>query len=188
MAIIKQTDWTPPVVATHGTVQQIGENPTRTYRELLMAEDVNGDPVPYRYDNGIAAGAIAYLRIPHAMSVGAGVGNVTPPVVVTPVATGVNDPSRIPDVVIPMLVTDMADVATNRPGVSVELVWDAAQALGLPVIDTGMWADENYIYIAIYNDNTAGTATTVVSFVVYVEYTHSVITNEIVTGTYYQMT
>ena len=188
MAIIRQSDWAPPLTTqtvpagSHDTVQQIGENPTRTYRELLMAEDAAGEPIPYRYDSAINAGAVAYLRIPHAMSVGAGVGNVTPPAVVTPVATGVNDPSRIPDVVIPMLVTDLADIGTNLAGVSLELIWDAAQALGLPNINTGMWADENYIYIG----NAA--PTTVVSFVVYVEYTHSVITNEIVTGTYYQMT
>jgi len=183
MAIIKVTDWTPPDVTPHATVQQLGQTPERTYRQLLMAEDANGSPIPYSFGGAINAGDQAFVRIPHAFSVGAAVGDLTPPATVTPVATGVNDPSRIPDVVIPVLIEDVAHAAGAAV---IALVWDAAAGLGADAPSTGMWADENYIYLSIRNPTAAQINR--VDFVVYVEYTQSVISNEVVTGTYYYMT
>lgn len=187
MAIIKQTDWPPIVVTTHATVQQVGDVPKRAYRELLMAENANGIPIPYDYDDNINAGNVHFIRIQHGMSVGAGVGALGvgggAVQTVTPVATGVQDPSRIPDVVIPVLVEDQS---APSGGATIALMWDPNQQQGLPVSSTGMWADENYIFLAIRNPTAA--AINRVKFVVYVEYTHSIITNEIVTGAYYYLT
>jgi hypothetical protein len=175
MSIIRQTDWQPPVTTTFPTVQDLRENPDGPYRELLMAEDENGEAVPYQYI-GIVGGTVVYVRIPHALSIGA---------LGTQVDAASVAHSRIPDVVIPLVVENVdPDLGLSHGAVDVRLVWDATQAL--TALDgrqssTGIWADENFVYLALRN---VSAATADVSFVVYVEYTHSVIRNEIVTADY----
>lgn len=162
MAVIKQHDWEPPVTTTFPTLQKLKQNPDGPYRELLMADDGNGNPVPYKSVSGIV------VRVPHALYIEPGTAT---------------DEARIPDVVIPILVADMtaedgADHPTTIQGVN--LVWAPTSTIGLSATPTtGMWIDENYVYLYI-----AGSGGENVAFVVYVEYTHSIITNEIVTGTY----
>jgi hypothetical protein len=135
-------------------VQNLGENPERAYRELLMGEDENGNPIPYNAPTGTV------IRIPHSMSLGGAVID-----------------ARIPDVVIPVPIADMG--AFGPPDAIISLLWDPNNALAIPNgPSTGMWVDEDHVYLFI------GGSKGSVSFVVYVEYTHSVIRNEIITGAY----
>lgn len=167
MPIIKQTDWVPPVTTTHTTMQQLNERPYRTYRELLMADDGQGNPIPYSY--AVVSGHTVTLRIPHALSDPALAPGAGGPFVAGAAA------NRIPDVVVPVTVAP----STETPTVHMALLWEP----GLAVANrpsTGMWADENYVYIVLYND---AQATRTHRFVIYVEYTHSAITNEIVPET-----
>lgn len=154
MAIIPIPDWVPPDTATFDTVQKLKQNPDGPYRELLMAEDADGNPVPYKVPTG---GEAALIRVPHGLS--------------TP-----GNP-RIPDVVVPVPV---ADLAAEAFGVGLPLL---AWAPGV-VPDgskTGMWADDEYIYLLVL-----GFGFDQADFVVYIEYTHSIIRNEIITGEYYE--
>jgi hypothetical protein len=163
MSIIRVVDWVPPNAATFPTMQDYRENPDGPYRELLMAEDENGDPIPYNVPTG------SVVRIPHAMGIGSqGVQGQ---------AVGVAQ-ARIPDVVIPVLVADMV---LGPPDGLVSLLWDATGIVaGGP--STGMWVDENYVYLYVGGDRALNA-----SFVVYVEYTHSVIRNEVVTADYFTL-
>ena len=165
MSIIKQTDWVPPDNTTFPTLQRLRQNPDGPYRELLMAEDPNsGEPIPYNVPTGTA------VRIPHAMSLGS--------LGVDGQAASASD-ARIPDVVIPVMVTD---TVLGPPDGIVSLIWDAIGALGPNGSSTGMWVDEDYVYLYV-----GGGQGLTASVVVYVEYTHSIIRNEIVTGEYYPL-
>lgn len=162
MAIIKQTDWQPPVTTTFTTLQRLGENPVRAYRELLMAEDANGDPIPYR----ILGSSI--IRVPYGMAY------ANPATV---------NQSRVPDVVIPIVVTNLTYADPPTTGAIVCPVWVPTPPVPLlHTPSTGMWVDENYIYLAVVDSNPFGSDP--VDFIVYVEYTHSIIRNEVITGDY----
>jgi hypothetical protein len=170
MAIFRTQTWVPPVATTFPTVQDYRENPDGPYRELLMAADVNGIPVPFLFDVVLPAGGRTYIRIPHALSIGStGAAGQA--------ASAVN--GRIPDVVIPIPIVPVDD--TIAPAAVVIPAWNTDAAHLTPGSTTGMFADEDYIYLCVIG---AGRAAAHVYFVVYVEYTHSVITNEIVTTTY----
>jgi hypothetical protein len=119
-----------------------------------MADDGEGNPIPYRIPTG---GEAALVRIPHDLS--------------TP-----GNP-RIPDVVIPVMVVDLTQpFSVGIPGVP-WMPGVVPVAAGGP--KTGMWADDTHVYVFAL-----GLGFPEASFVVYIEYTHSVIRNEIVTGDY----
>jgi hypothetical protein len=161
MTIIKQTDWLDPF---GNPVQNIGENPARKYRELLMAEDPN-DPdraAPYVVKGPLPAGLTLYCRVPHGLS--------------AEVAGG----SRIPDVAIPILVDNPLTPTIGAPRIG--LVWDPNQVFPNSS-PNGLWADEDYIYLFVNSSTDMGLEDEM-RFVVYIEYTHSIIGNEIVTGEY----
>jgi hypothetical protein len=175
MSIIRMVDWIPPVTTTFNTVQDFRENPDGPYRELLMASVVDPEtgeetPVPYFFDGDLDATGRAYLRIPHALS-------IAQPGDGTNAATVAQ--SRIPDVVIPMAVVDVEDL--NPPGAAIAPAWNTNWLI--PPSSTGMFADENFIYVGLVG---AGGATCSLHFVIYVEYTHSMVRNEIVTYEYYR--
>lgn len=177
MSIIRQTDFVQPA-NTPSKVQNLGENPF-VYREILMAEDpVTGAPIPYVL-RGVEQGQQAY-RIPHGLSTDAPVrvsgndGNPNSPISAARV--------RIPDVVFPLLVVYVYN------GGSVPVPSDMVIA---PIFDTtgatnttGWFADEGYVYVHVFNGSAAPQD---VAFVIYVEYTHSIIKNEVVLGAYYSM-
>lgn len=160
MAIIRQNEWQPPVTTTFGTIQDLGENPHRAYREILMAADDDGNPVPYQATPGLL------IRIPHGLSLDTSTAQ-----------------ARIPDVVIPVPVANLSDLAAYMPHGPIAPIWAPTSVVPLTNgPSTGMWMDESYVYLFVGGTVDEGNEET--AFVVYVEYTHSVITNEIVTGAY----
>jgi hypothetical protein len=170
MSVIKQTNWQIPTGQPEPTFQTPGFNPP-VYRELLMAEGPDGEPEPYVV---IMTNQSDAVRVPHGMSIDApvrGAGNNGNP---NPVAAG---NARIPDVAIPILVGYVGFKSVNESA-NIGLLWDPSQ---VTTTNTGTWADESYIYLYI----TTVAIPLPVAFVVYVEYTHSAIKNEIVTGEYY---
>lgn len=182
MSIIKMTDWQPPNTGTFDDMQEFKQNPDGPYRELLMdSVMVEGEevPVPYQFQGTIGAEpGFAVIRIPHALSIGS-----------APLATGWQTTpatvphSRIPDVVIPIPVFDLEHRVA--PNAAIALAWNTDTAV-VPGSSTGGFADENYIYLAILTAALGG-ADVDIKFVVYVEYTHSMISNEIVTSNYYAL-
>jgi hypothetical protein len=171
MTVIKQTDWTTYTGAPEPTMQQLGENPV-VYREMLMAADENGTPVPYRVDNIVVPKI--FVRVPHGLSTDASVRTAGDPGNPNTVGAG---HERIPDVAIPILVDDTGDLLLNAaPFLNVALAFDSANVFST----TGYWADESYIYLSLSTSAPGASA----AFLVYVEYTHSVVKNEIVTGEY----
>jgi hypothetical protein len=177
MSVIKQTDIPTYTGLPDATLQAFRENPRYAYRELLMQNggaDVDYAPIPYIMP--CTADEPNWFRIPHGMSEGAAArdGVTGPPATPNTVAAG---HERIPDVAIPILIEASGSFThLTRPSI-------ALLAHPLSGSTTGWWADESYIYIAI---SVAVTGT--VGFVVYVEYTHSVIRNEIITGQPYNVT
>lgn len=155
MAIIKQTD----LVLTDGSqLQNVGENPTRTYRELLMAIPEQGsglDPATQAvpYFARLPGNTLRIYRIPHGLSDSA----ATP---------------RVPDVVIPVRYHVVGD---NRFEADVMPIIDGTMAISA----SGWTADGTYVYLAVANHNQAQQD---VRFVVYIEYTHSITTNEFYSG------
>jgi hypothetical protein len=171
MSIIRMVDWVPPDSTTFPTMQRYRQNPDGPYRELLMAEDENGEPIPYEVT--AMPNVKLVLAIPHALGIGSQG--------TQPQAVAAGD-ARIPDVVIPVRVDDGSSLPIV-PGaclVELSLFWNPL----LGVSGTGMWADENYVYLVLNGIWVSGP--TPVQFVVYVEYTHSVVRNEIVTSEYAQ--
>jgi len=154
MAIIKQTD----VLDLAGNpVQDLGEVPLRTYREILgqippAQFDANTQYAPYSVN--VPAASRVIVRIPHGLSQGTNL--------------------RRPDITIPVKVANVNDAATDN--FDVRLLVDGT----LAVSPTGMPADGTYVYLALFNFTQAQLSA---KFVVYIEYTHSMITSEVVTGT-----
>ena len=159
MAVIKMTNLLD--LAGHH-IQNLGENPVGGYRELLMAE-----PTPEQQEAGIMAIPYTvfglapltqyFIRIPHAMSADAA-------------------HARIPDVVLPVLVSTPNPPPTSIFPVGLKPLIDATMTY-----NNGWFADGQYVYLSLENPNDVEVAT---AFMVYVEYTHSIIKNEIVTGDY----
>jgi hypothetical protein len=175
MSVIRQNDILSYTGVPDPTLQTLRENPLYAYRELLMAEGATPDePIPYVVS--ATGGVPNWFRIPHGLSHRAASrsGITGPPAAPNTVAAG---DERIPDVAIPILV-EFADVFTHLTRPSIALLTS-----GLSGSTTGWWADESYIYVAI-----SVAVTGYVAFVVYVEYTHSVIRNEIITGQPYNVT
>lgn len=180
MSIIKMTDWQPPNTGTFGDMQEFKQNPNGPYREILMDSTTTeaGEEVPIPYAFEALVTGYQFIRIPHALSIAAlGADGQT----ATPAQ------ARIPDVAIPVMVFDADNVDYQPPACLVMLAWNT-DLLGLPASSTGAWADENYIYLAIVPVASAEATQVYAKFVVYVEYTHSIISNEIVTGEYYALT
>lgn len=177
MSIIRTTDWIPPVTTPYPRVQDFKENPEVAYRELLMSSFVDPDtneetPIPYVFEGTIPTEGFVIVRIPHALSLNSqGL----------PGQLAAGRDARIPDVVIPIPVFDLAAPAIP-PGAAIVAAWNT-MLLTQPS-STGMWADENYVYLAIIGIPDAPFH---INAAIYVEYTHSVITNEIVTSEYYQL-
>jgi hypothetical protein len=82
-------------------------------------------------------------------------------------------------VVIPIPVVLVDD--TTAPGATIVPAWNTDAVHLTPGSTTGMFADEDYVYLCVIG---AAGGVAHIYFVVYVEYTNSVITNEIVTTTY----
>lgn len=168
MSIIKIEDWIPPDTSTFARMQDLKEQPAGPYREILMAEDADGNPVPYVINqNGSIQNAIL-LRVPHGLSRHG-----------TPI---------IPDVVIPIAVA-------YGPNVGIGLIYAAWEGSGFtpgggpPIAlpwhsKTRTWADDEYVYLLAFSFPTGEGGGQPVAFIVYIEYTHSVVRNEIITGAY----
>ena len=92
MSIVDTNKWVPPDTTTFDTVQKLKQNPVHAYRELLMAEDEDGDPEPYYFTSGGAG--VYILRIAHGLSR--------------------DGHPRIPDVVIPMAVINASKGAARE--------------------------------------------------------------------------
>ena len=137
-----------------------GLNPVPSYREILAAEpseeqkEAGLNYAPYQIE--FAGKGVVILAIPHGLT------------------TDPNNPI-IPDVVIPVpLYNVTSNLATFDS--RMRLVIDPSGAIG-PA--SGFYADEEYVYLAA-----EGEGPVELLFFVYVEWTHSVIRNEIVTGAY----
>jgi hypothetical protein len=164
MTIIKQTDIHDIL---GNSVQDLRENPLQSYRELLSAPPPPGhdaDHLYAPYSVTVPAGTRVVVRIPHAMSIGSlGVAGQA--------AAAAN--ARVPDVVIPV---QTANLNTPVASVEVRALIDGSGA----VSPTGGSADKDYVYLVLFNHDTQSAHD--VQFLVYIEYTHSIITNEAVTG------
>lgn len=139
-----------------------GQNPRPSYRELLAAEPSDEMKAAFpdikfvAYGIEFAADGIVLAAIPHGLT------------------TVTGDPI-IPDVVIPVLAANVSvdgELPTLLPG-AVALMADGS----LGYNTNGGFADDEYVYLLV-----SGTANETTRFLVYVEWTHSVIKNEIVTG------
>ena len=121
----------------------------------ILMRDNNGLPVPYQVY--LAQNDAVVVGIPHGLSTMTG----------HPV---------LPDVVIP--------IAVWTPDVT---IWSHADFVivldpNRVISPTGAWADETYVYIGVAM---RGAQAAWIRFVVYVEWTHSLIENEVITGNYY---
>lgn len=163
MAILNRYDLTEATLLNDETIRLKGRrNPEPSYRELLAQEPTAAEKAmdgylfkPYSVE--FSAKGVSVVGIPHGL-------------------TTVSGNPITPDVVIPMLVFSMSGppIASVIPG-KLALVNDGS---GLAT-SSGWGADENYVYIAVQ-----GSADDTVLFYVYIEWTHSVIKNEVVTGAY----
>ena len=156
MAIIKQTDL---LFLDGNPMQDLGENPTRTYRELLMeipSAQSGLDPTTYgvNYQVAVAANTLNIVRIPHGL-------------------TSLAANPIVPDVVIPVR---CHVVGAARARLDVMTIIDPTLAISA----SGWTADGTYVYLALANHELQSHG---VTFVVYIEYTHSIITSEFYTGT-----
>jgi hypothetical protein len=178
---VKQADLEvldPAAVGSFLPMQPQGENPRTAYRELLCQQfvdpetlepDDSGVPVWYRIE--LAAGAAVTIRIPHGLSEFDDLGNLVY--------------GRVPDVIIPVRARNLLDDLTQfNFQMFLATNYNPAGGPAVPGIgwDTGWVADAEYVYLTLFNPNTKAEAEA--KFFVYVEYTHSIVGNEMITGDY----
>ena len=171
MAIIRIIDQ-PVLPGAPNYVQELQRQPVRTYREILGADYQPLGPgtlphvaIPYVFN--VDAGFAVTVAIPHGLNKVPGV----------PVDTDVDTHKRIPDVVIPMRVHHInGPVYDLTSGLAITLAYN-------DVIDPLLWtngfyADEDNVYLTLINRTQAQAR---ILFLVYIEFTHSVIGDEFYT-------
>lgn len=161
MAIINRYNLYDVNLANSGKFREAHDrNPQPAYRELLATEPsaeqaaTGVDFAPYALE--FAEEGVRIVAVPHGLTTVAA-NPITPDVVIP----------------IPLYLIDGGEAATFAGDVRT-----VADSAGLTTT-SGWTADETYVYLAVY-----GGVGDVVRFYVYIEWTHSIIKNEVVTADY----
>lgn len=167
MPIIRMVDQptTPPGLA--GRFQELSFQPLRAYREILGLDYVapSGDHVAIPYEVTVPAAQIITYAVPHGLNRNSN-------------GAEFDTHQRTPDIVIPMRVRYIGGAGDDTLVAGIGIM--PAMTNNPAVWPSGMYADNDYVYISVINRSQSSA---LVRFFVYIEFTHSVITDEFYTGT-----